>query len=129
MYRVAHRVQNNAPIKLGFLGGGMISQVAHLPFYLSDSRCEVVCICESRPSLVEALAPRVGAARIIKQEAALFEHPDVEAIVLSVPRPATGPLTLAALSAGKHVLAEKPMAHSVAQAHQLVDAATRRKLI
>jgi predicted dehydrogenase len=122
-------MHKKAPVKLGFLGGGMISQVAHLPFYLRDPRCEVVSICESRPSLVEALSQQVGAARIVKQEAALFENSEIEAIVLSVPRPATGPLTLAALAAGKHVLAEKPMAHSVEQARRLVDAAASRKLI
>ena len=59
----------------------------------------------------------------------LLSDDSVRAIVISAPRPATGPLTLAALNAGKHVMAEKPMAHSVAQAEQLVAAASAKDLI
>jgi predicted dehydrogenase len=117
------------PIKVGFLGGGMIAQIAHLPFYLSDPRCEVACVAESRPSLVDALSRQLGPQRVVTDHRALLANHDIQAIVLCAPRAATGPLTLEALQAGKHVLAEKPMAHSVDQAQRLVDAATRGKLV
>jgi predicted dehydrogenase len=118
-----------APIKIGFLGGGMMAQIGHLPFYLDDHRCEVARVCESRPSVVAALEQRLGSERVIKHHDALFGDNEIQAIVISVPRPATGPLTLDALVAGKHVLAEKPMAHSLEQAQCLVEAATSRRLI
>jgi predicted dehydrogenase len=123
------RFMVDAPIKIGFVGGGMIAQIGHLPFYLDDPRCEVACIAESRPSLVDALARQLGAARLVKDHKALLANPDIKAVVISVPRAATGPLTLEALEAGKHVMAEKPMAHSVEQTQRLVDAATARNLI
>jgi predicted dehydrogenase len=66
---------------------------------------------------------------VVTDHNVLFGDPEIEAIVISAPRPATGPLTLAALNAGKHVLAEKPMAHSVEQAEQLVEMAESRGLI
>lgn len=118
-----------APIKIGFLGGGMIAQIAHLPFYLSDPRCEVACVAESRPSLVEALAGQLGPDRVVTDHRALLARSDIQAIVLSAPRAATGPLTLEALEAGKHVLVEKPMAHSAGQAERLVAAAAAHKRI
>ena len=107
----------------------MISQICHLPFYLADSRCEVVRIAESRPSLITALAQQVGASRVVSNHHEMLADTEIEAIVISVPRPATGPLTLAALEAGKHVMTEKPMAHSAEQARKLVDAAEARGLI
>lgn len=116
-------------IRIGVLGGGMISQIAHLPFYANDPRCEIVAVAESRPSLMAALAAEFGADRITADHEAVLARPDVDAVVISAPRPATGPLTLMALKAGKHVLAEKPMAHSAEQAKRLVEAATERKLI
>lgn len=119
----------DVPVKIGFLGGGMMAQVGHLPFYSSDPRCLVLRICESRPSLIEALGRQFGRDRIISHCEALFANEDIRAVIISAPRPATGPLTLAALAAGKHVLAEKPMAHSVEQAKRLVDAAAASKLI
>jgi predicted dehydrogenase len=117
------------PIRIGFLGGGMIAQIAHLPFYLADRRCEVVAVAESRPSLGEALSNQLGSGRVVTDHRALLADPAIQAVVISAPRAATGPLTLAALQAGKHVLAEKPMAHSAEQARRLVDAAAERKLI
>jgi predicted dehydrogenase len=116
------------PIKIGFLGGGMIAQICHLPFYLADPRCVVVRLAESRPSLVAAMRERLGAERVVGDHHALLKDPEISAIVISAPRPATGPLSLAALEAGKHVFAEKPMAHSAEQAQTLTEAATARGL-
>lgn len=118
-----------ALIKIGFVGGGMMAQIGHLPFYLADPRVEVVAVAEERPSLRAALSDKLGAGRLLSDRETLLARSDIDAIVISSPRPATGPLTLEALSAGKHVLAEKPMAHSVAQARRLVGAAQERKLV
>jgi predicted dehydrogenase len=118
-----------ALIKIGFVGGGMMAQVGHLPFYLADPRVDVVAIAEERPSLRAALSAKLGADRLLPNREALLARSDIDAVIISSPRPATGPLTLEALSAGKHVLAEKPMAHSVAQARRLVEAARERKLV
>lgn len=117
------------PITVGMMGGGMIAQIAHLPFYVSDPRCLLLRICESRPSLVEALGKTFGPERIVGDYRTFLADDDIRAIIISAPRPATGPLTLAALTAGKHVLTEKPMAHSVEQAKQLVDAAAAKNLV
>jgi predicted dehydrogenase len=117
------------PIRIGLIGGGMMSQVAHLPFYLADPRCEVLRVAESRPSLIAALGKQLGPDRIVADHGALLEDATIAALVISAPRPATGPLTLAALAAGKHVMTEKPMAHTVEQGQRLVDAATARGLI
>lgn len=118
-----------APFKIGIIGGGMMSQVGHLPFYLGDSRCEVVRIAETRPSLVSALGSLLGPERIVSDYRTILDDVNIEGIVVSVPRAATGPLALEALEAGKHLMSEKPMAHSVAQAQLLVEAAGSRGLI
>lgn len=106
----------------------MMSQVGHLPFYLADPRCEVVRVAESRPSLVEALGGDIGKDRIAASHRALLDDDTIGAVVISAPRAATGPLTLESLEAGKHVMAEKPMAHTADQAHRLADAAAERGL-
>lgn len=118
-----------APVKIGFLGGGMIAQIAHLPFYQADSRCQIAAIAEERLSLHPALAAFTGAGEVTTDHHAMLARADIDAVVISAPRPATGPLTLAALKAGKHVLAEKPMAHTAEQARQLVETANRLGLI
>jgi len=113
-------------IGIGVLGGGMISQVAHLPFYLADPRCRVIAVAESRPSLVEHLSGQ--GLRVVADYRELLQDGAIEAVVISAPRPAAGPLTLEALEAGKHVLVEKPMAHTADRAKRLVEAADSRGL-
>ena len=107
----------------------MMSQVGHLPFYANDPRCKIVRIAESRPSIVAALAKQFGADRIVADHRELLRDDAVDAVVMSAPRPATGPLTLEVLQAGKHLMAEKPMAHSAEQAERLVKAAAASDLI
>lgn len=120
---------STSPIGIGLLGCGMMSQVGHLPFYAADPRCKIVRIAESRPSIAAALGDQFGRERIVSDHRDLLQDDEVKAVVLSAPRPATGPLTLETLEAGKHILAEKPMAHSAEQAARLVDAAAARDLI
>ena len=106
----------------------MISQIAHIPWYQQDPRCSVVAISDSRPSLMKALEDSFGADNVVPDFHTFLARTDIDAVVISAPRAATGPLTLAALEAGKHVLAEKPMAHTADQARRLVAAASARGL-
>jgi predicted dehydrogenase len=115
------------PLRIGIVGGGMISQIAHLPFYLADSRCEVGAVAESRPSLVRHLREAFKVTRVMDEPGELYADPSISAVVIIAPRPASGPLALAALQAGKDVLVEKPLAHTAPQAQRLVDAAAASK--
>ena len=116
-------------LKLGIIGGGMISQIAHLPFYLADSRCEVVSVAESRSSLKFYLTEKLGIQSVVEDESAVFEDPTISAVLIIAPRSATGPMALAALEAGKDVVVEKPMAHTFQQASRLVEQASIGKKI
>src|SRR4051812_29364565 len=99
-------------VGIGVIGGGMISQVAHLPFYLADPRCDVVAIAESRPSLVQALGAQYPTTRVVRYHREILDDPRIAAVVIVGPRPSMAPLALEALQAGKHVMMEKPMAHT-----------------
>ena len=116
-------------IGIGIIGGGMISQVAHLPFYFADPRCEVITVAESRPSLVSALGEQYRTARIVPHHREILSDPRIDAVVIIGPRPSMAPLALEALEAGKHVMMEKPMAHTAAQAAKLITAAEAANLV
>jgi predicted dehydrogenase len=116
-------------IKIGIIGGGMVSQIAHLPFYLADQRCEVVAVAESRPSLVRHLSEALRVKRVVTDHHVLLDDPGISAVIIIAPRPATGPLTLSALAAGKDVLVEKPLAHTLQQATKLLNKAVEMEKI
>jgi predicted dehydrogenase len=110
-------------VGIGLIGAGMIGQLAHLKNFTSLPNCEVVAIAELRPELGQQAANRFGVPKVYANHHELLADPDVDAVVVVTRRQATGSIVLDALNAGKHVLSEKPMAHSYAQGQRLVDAA------
>lgn len=52
----------------------------------------------------------------------MLERPDIDAIVVATPLWLHAPMTIDALNAGKHVLCEKTMAHSVADCEAMIAA-------
>jgi len=57
---------------------------------------------------------------------AVISHPETDVIAIAAPSHHHGALTLAALEAGKHVLVEKPLALSVAEAERIRELARDR---
>ncbi|MBK4723173.1 Gfo/Idh/MocA family oxidoreductase [Azospirillum sp. YIM DDC1] len=113
------------PLGIGFVGAGMVGQLAHIANFALIPVCRPVALAELRPRLGGQARDRFGIARLYPDHRALLTDPEVEAVVVVTRRPATGGVVLDALEAGRHVLSEKPMAHSLAQAARLVDAARR----
>jgi predicted dehydrogenase len=111
------------PLGIGMVGAGMVGQLAHLANFAEIPGCRVVALAELRPELGQSAASRFGVPRLYDSHHALLNDPEVEAVVVVTKRPATGPVVLDCLNAGRHVLSEKPMAHTVAQAERLAAAA------
>jgi predicted dehydrogenase len=78
-------------------------------------------------SLAKDLGERYGAPYTDKLEL-LLADPAVEAIYIAVPHNQLAPLTRAALEAGKHVLAEKPMGITLAEVDGLIALAEAKRL-
>lgn len=116
-------------VRLGFIGAGFIGQLAHIQNYLEVDGCELYALAEMRPQLRELAASRYGFATTYSHHEDMLDDPNVDAVVIVTPRLFTAPFALDALQAGKHVLTEKPMAHSLAQAERLVDSARAQNLV
>src|SRR5262249_26286870 len=116
-------------IGIGMVGAGMVGQLAHLANFAKVPGCRVTAIAELRPQLGKLAAERFGVPRVYASHREMLAADAVDAVVVVTRRPATGPIVLDALQAGKHVLSEKPMAHSVEQGRRLVEAARARGLV
>jgi predicted dehydrogenase len=95
------------PLRLAFLGCGFITQVhsRHLKGFSSD----IVCSYASRDrARANEYCRRYQGATSYAEYAAAIADPRVDAVVIAVPPRFHLDLTLLALSAGKHVLVEKP---------------------
>lgn len=116
-------------IRIGMIGAGMVGQIAHLANFVRTPGCRVTALAELRPHLGTQAAARFGVPQLFESHHAMLAADVIDAAVVVTRRPATGPVVLDLLNAGKHVLSEKPMAHTTEQAARLVEAAKARNLV
>ncbi|MBH5368038.1 Gfo/Idh/MocA family protein [Bradyrhizobium glycinis] len=114
---------------IGIIGTGMVGQMCHLANFAANPACRVVAIADLRPDLAAAAAQKFGISQVYSTHRELLADAAVSAVVVVTKRRATGPIVLDALNSGRHVLSEKPMAYTTAQATILVEAARQRNLV
>ena len=110
-------------VGVGYWGPNVVRVFASL------SNCTLVRACDSRPGRLEYVRQQVPQVEICHDYRDLLDDPRLDAICIVTPMETHYDLALQALSAGRHVLVEKPLATSVAQARRLVDEAERRGLV
>ena len=110
-------------IGIGIIGGGGIAAEGHISGYQLDARCEVVALWDPDVAKTQEQAQRlgVGTATICTSLAEFLSRTDVQAVSVCTPDHLHGEHAHAALQAGKHVLCEKPMTTTRADAAQLVN--------
>jgi len=118
------------PLRVGVLGAGMISTVGYgyLP-HLGKIRDRVVIAAIANRGLEKARA--VAAAHQIDQAVASLDELlalDIDAVVNLLPGPDHFEASLQILESGRHLVTEKPIASTLAEADALIDVADRAGL-
>jgi predicted dehydrogenase len=80
-------------------------------------------VCGRDPARVAEAADRLGWAETETDWRRLVERPDIDLVDICTPGDTHAEIAIAALAAGKHVLCEKPLANTVAEAEQMAAAA------
>jgi predicted dehydrogenase len=100
---------------VGFIGAGMISQIAYLPFYLNNKKIYLKTISDDRPSVKKYLANNFNFYNIVENYKDILNDNDIKTVVIIAPREANASLAYEALSKGKNVIIEKPIGYSLNQ--------------
>lgn len=111
-----------AQISVGIMGGGGIAAEGHISGYQLDPRCEVVALWDVDAQKATEQAHRLGlpSATVYTSLDEFLARTDVAAVSICTPDHLHGDHAEAALRAGKHVLIEKPMTTTRADAARLV---------
>jgi len=102
------------------IGYGMAGRIIHAPLIAACPDLELAGIVSTRPDAVHADWPDVA---VIPDLDMALKDPAIDAVVIATPNAHHGEQAIAALTAGKHVVIDKPFATSVAQARAIADAA------
>ncbi|OAN60179.1 oxidoreductase [Sphingomonas sp. TDK1] len=103
-------------IRTGLIGFGLGGTAFHAPLIEAVDGLVLAAVGTSRADAVQAAYPGV---RAVSPDAVIAD-PDVDLVVISTPNPTHFPLAEAALNASKHVVIDKPLTPSVAQAEVLI---------
>ncbi len=109
-------------IHWGVLSTAKIGRVKVIPAMQQGKYSEVVGIASRNLEKAEPVARELGIPKAYGSYQALLADPDIEAIYNPLPNHLHVPLSIQALEAGKHVLCEKPIAITTAEAEKLVRA-------
>jgi predicted dehydrogenase len=113
-------------IRVGVIGTGRIANMVHLPsLRLCPDLCEVLGVASRVEGSAAAFAAQWGIARVYPDWRILLGDPQIDAVVVCPPSGLTAAIAQAAITAGKHVLCEKPLGLSAPEARQLQSAAER----
>src|SRR5215211_2811929 len=110
-------------VRWGVLSTANIGLQKVLPAMQRGEYCAVTAIASRSLEKAQAAAKQLGIPKAYGSYEELLADPDVDAIYNPMPNHLHVPWSIKALQAGKHVLCEKPIALSAAEAQTLADAA------
>ena len=108
-------------IRVALVGSGFIQNV-HSRAVQEHPNGELVAIANWREPSARALAERYGIPRVTTDFEEIVSAHDVDAAVVATPNALHAKQTIALLRSGKHVMVEKPMAMSVAECDEMIEA-------
>src|ERR1700756_4368540 len=110
-------------IRVAVVGTGRWAQVAHIPGWQRDPRAEVVALADVDEAALAAAAAKFGGDRATTDYRELLGDPGIDVVdVVTGNRPHFG-VSWDALSAGQHVLCEKPVHNDYRRTQEAADLA------
>ncbi len=111
-------------LRWGILSTARIARTKVIPGIQKAERCTVVAIASRDAGQARQVAGELGIPRAHSSYEALLADPEVDAVYIPLPNHLHAEWTIAAARAGKHVLCEKPLAMSAAEAERMIDVCT-----
>lgn len=112
------------PLRVGVVGLGFAGET-HLKNYLLQPGVEAVALAGKEEEKLRALGETYGVPNLYMSWEDLVAREDLDIVSVCTPNHLHAPIAIAALESGKHVLCEKPLARSGAEAERISTAARR----
>jgi len=116
-------------LRIGVLGCGPISQLAHFDACRKSRNAELYAICDLADDLREKMAAIHEPTVSYKSFDEMLGDPRVEAVIIGVADQFHVPLAQKAMAAGKHVLVEKPLGTNIEECERLRTGWKKSRLI
>jgi UDP-N-acetylglucosamine 3-dehydrogenase len=114
------------PYKVGLIGAGAISR-AHIEAYVRSQHVDAMAVADPDEKARTAVSERYGIIKkTYRDEQTLLSDESIAVVDICTPHHLHHRQAIAALQAGKHVIVEKPLALTLAQADEMIAEAAAR---
>ncbi|WP_191565917.1 Gfo/Idh/MocA family protein [Metabacillus idriensis] len=111
-------------LKIGVIGAGSISEM-HLQSYENNDFAELYAICDLNEERAHEKEKKYNASKVYYDHESLLADQEIDAVSICTWNNSHAEIAIAALDAGKHVLVEKPLCTTVADALKIEEAVKR----
>ncbi len=115
--------------RVAMIGAGSIVQYGHIPAFGKLANVEVVAVCDVNEERAKAVAAEAGVPGVYTDYEVMLAEVKPDLAVVATPNVFHKPMTMAALNAGCHVLCEKPLVITYADALEMVGRAEELGLV
>ena len=115
-------------LSVGMVGSSWWADSMHLPALDSHPHARTTAICGRNRRKAQALADVWRIPQVFTNYADMIDRADLDAVVIATPNDTHFPIAMRALNKGLHVLCEKPIALTYAQAREMAKTAAQRQL-
>ncbi len=110
------RTMKTQTLSVGLVGYGMAGRSLHAPLIQAAPGLELAAVVSRQAERVQADHPEV---EVLSKAAQLFARRDIDLVVIATPNDTHFPLAKAALTAGRHVVIDKPFSVTASEARLL----------
>lgn len=114
-------------LRVGIIGCGGIAKGKHMPSLSKLDGIEMVCFCDIIEERAEKAAKKYGieGAKVYTDYKEMLDNEQTDVIHVCTPNKSHADITIYALEKDNHVMCEKPMAKTAADARRMVEAYKR----
>lgn len=118
-----------AKVKVGVVGCGVVATAYYLPYLMRMENAEITAVCDLYKTRTEASARLFGAKEQYLDYYDMLDQADIDAVMILTAPGTHVAFTLAAVERGKHVLIQKPMAMTMADARTIAAAVKKAGVV
>ena len=116
-------------LNVGVLGCGPIAQFAHFEACQKGRNTRLFAICDIADDLRDRMEAIWQPAKAYSDYDAMLQDDAVDAVIIATADAFHVPMALRAVNAGKHVLIEKPLSHSLEECTSLQEVALKSNVV
>src|SRR3954470_10856071 len=126
---IGRGMANQGRVKVGIIGSQFQADIHAASFQIMPEAAEVVAVASPTPGNAAAFATKFGVPRVFTDYREMLKEKDIEMVTIAAPNSLHAQMTKDCAAAGKHIVCEKPLAVTIAEGEEMINAAKQHSVL